>query len=503
MKSKKSLLLILCLIPALILGCEKKETKGFEEADNFYNGMAIVKAGEKYGYIDDTGAIVINPEYDSCMPMVNDLCIVSENKKSGVVDKSNNAIIPLEYDDVIVIEDQNSFLCEKGTNLFYIDSSGKILNSWDNIEIADLHKSPEGKIIISTFSDIGKMGYINLTSGKSVKPCFDTLGLYEDGNKTLGDFTKGTVKGYIDFDSDTVIETTYEENIVFHNNLTKVKTDDKYGYINLSGETAIAPTYKTAEDFSYGLASVRIDGKYGCINTNGDLVIPAIYDGTVIFQSPNFANVALNGNRITINTQGEIINTPPIYKITSTNDDYIIANTISDNYITKSFVMDIDGNTRFTTNYTHIDPYVNGMAQVEYCGKKGCINDNGIEIIPTKYDDLFYINNVFIVCDKDKYGIIDKSNKVLVDMSYDEIKPLSSTILSICKDGKYGLYNLSTNKSTPLQYEEIKSPYDQLNEFLYSSGLLHLGQYMNEDDPIPVKIKEQWIYINKDGERCF
>lgn len=502
MKSKKSLLLILCLIPALLLGCEKKETKGFAEADNFYNGMAIVKAGEKYGYIDDTGAIVINPQYDSCMPVVNDLCIVTSYDKSGVVDKNNNVIIPLEYDAVTIFEDQNCFLCQKGTSYFYIDNTGKTLISLDNVGIGDIHKSPKGKTIITIFDSL-KMGYINLTSRKTVDPCFDSIGVYEDGDKTLGAFTKGTVNGYIDFDSDTITETTSEENIVFHDNLARVKTDNKYGYINLSGETAIPTIYKTAEDFSYGLASVRIDGKYGCINTNGDLVIPAIYDGTVIFQSPNFSKVALNGNRITINTQGEIINTPPIYQITSTNGDYIIANTISDNYITKCFVMDTDGNTRFTTNYTHIDPYINGMAQVEYYGKKGCINDKGIEVIPTKYDDLFYINNVFIVCDKNKYGIIDKSNKAILDMSYDEIKPLSSTLFSICKDGKYGLYDLSTNKSTPLKYDQIKCPYDQLNESLYSSGFYQPGEYISDNDPIPVKIKNQWIYINKDGERCF
>ena len=86
---------------------------GLKQAKNFSEGLAGVKLGGKFGYIDRTGNIVIRSKYDSVEPFSEGLAKVSviKNKQSplkrwfngddhkyGFIDKNGKPVIECKYD---------------------------------------------------------------------------------------------------------------------------------------------------------------------------------------------------------------------------------------------------------------------------------------------------------------------------------------------------------------------------------------------------------------------
>lgn len=95
----------------------------FELANPFFEGLASVSDGEKYGFIDTSGKLVIPMKYDivgetehrmsigypndrrqvntgpfSAVYFSQGLCAVNENGKYGFIDKTGNFVIPPQFD---------------------------------------------------------------------------------------------------------------------------------------------------------------------------------------------------------------------------------------------------------------------------------------------------------------------------------------------------------------------------------------------------------------------
>ncbi|MEO0075749.1 MAG: WG repeat-containing protein, partial [candidate division WOR-3 bacterium] len=72
----------------------------FDEAFSFSEGLARVRIGDKQGYIDKTGKIVINPQFDIACNFSNGLARVKIGDKWSFIDKSGNIIINPQFDEV-------------------------------------------------------------------------------------------------------------------------------------------------------------------------------------------------------------------------------------------------------------------------------------------------------------------------------------------------------------------------------------------------------------------
>ncbi|BAY99211.1 hypothetical protein NIES37_31900 [Tolypothrix tenuis PCC 7101] len=65
----------------------------FDWVESFSEGMAAVKMGYKYGYIDTTGKLVVRMEYDKAEPFSEGVALVKIDEKdvySGYIDKTGN-----------------------------------------------------------------------------------------------------------------------------------------------------------------------------------------------------------------------------------------------------------------------------------------------------------------------------------------------------------------------------------------------------------------------------
>ncbi|MDR1056955.1 MAG: WG repeat-containing protein [Prevotellaceae bacterium] len=72
----------------------------YDWANDFSEGLALVKTEGKWGYIDKAGEMIIPAKYDWGDDFSDGLAKVSVRFKYGYVDTSGKEVIPLKYDKV-------------------------------------------------------------------------------------------------------------------------------------------------------------------------------------------------------------------------------------------------------------------------------------------------------------------------------------------------------------------------------------------------------------------
>ncbi len=97
--------------------------------DNFTEGLAVVSKGEKKGYVDSLGRVVIPIVYDWTCGFRNGLAWVKKNGRYGFIDKQNRVVIPIQYENAheyVFMEAEGTMVVDPKTEKpFYIDKTGR------------------------------------------------------------------------------------------------------------------------------------------------------------------------------------------------------------------------------------------------------------------------------------------------------------------------------------------------------------------------------------------
>jgi hypothetical protein len=217
-------------------------------------------------YIDTTGAVVIEPQFEYGEIFHDGLALVKINGKYGYIDASGKIRIPAIYD-----------------------------RAW---------KFSEGYGIVQVDK---KMGYID-TAGKVVIPLiFDNAEYFHEG---MAWYTIGDKRGFIDKTGKAVVAPTYSLTRSFSEGLAAVKVPEgKWGYIDKTGTMVIAPrfegyTIKDISDFSNGLAFVQLGEEiidyWVVINKSGNIVMdfrtrgPKIEGEYFTIEKGRYTSIGLN-----------------------------------------------------------------------------------------------------------------------------------------------------------------------------------------------------------------
>lgn len=72
----------------------------FDDARDFYDGLAVAEINGKYGYIDSDGNIVVEPKFDYASNFGGGLAQVKNNGKNGFIDKNGNFVLEPEFDTI-------------------------------------------------------------------------------------------------------------------------------------------------------------------------------------------------------------------------------------------------------------------------------------------------------------------------------------------------------------------------------------------------------------------
>jgi hypothetical protein len=279
---------------------------GYDDPFSFKEGLAAVKKGGKYGYIDSKGAFVVEPRYEKARPFHDGLAWVRNDNKWTCLERGSLTVREKHYDDVcdfseglaavkidgmwgyinkdgtIVIKPAfsmvNSFSdelawvsdCADNKN-YFINNTGNKIFQWaggrtdfrEGLASAWIGFGKEIKEV--RFLGLrgrkvewnpGYNGYINKKGELEIEPEFLPLSAgFSEGLACVEDLRARSL-------SHRVLRSIF-----------KTKTAGLFGYIGQDGKYKIQPCFENASSFLDGLAAVRMDEKWGVIDKNGDWVV--------------------------------------------------------------------------------------------------------------------------------------------------------------------------------------------------------------------------------------
>jgi len=262
----------------------------FDGASDFSEGLARILVGDyetgRFGYIDTTGKIVIEPRFVGAGIFSEGLAAVDNGSRQGFIDKTGKYILSKTQDgkdlkDIVGYSEGLARItldwkANHGPYDGFIDKAGKIVIP------AKYHMAKnfsEGLAAVHENTDVpihwGKDGYIDQKGQWVIKPQFYNANSFSEGFASV--FVARDKCGYIDKKGQWIIEPQYQECGGFSEGLADVEINNQHGYIDRKGSVVIEAKYRRAWPFSGGLAQVETDGadgipQFGYINNKGSYV---------------------------------------------------------------------------------------------------------------------------------------------------------------------------------------------------------------------------------------
>ncbi|QJX47831.1 WG repeat-containing protein [Hymenobacter taeanensis] len=238
-----------CVVPASgqityvdTKGAVKFTLANAQEARSFHEGLAAVRIGEKWGYVNPEGRLVITPTYSKASSFVQGQARVEQQRgpfesKAGFINKQNQIVIPLEYADVSYFS-QNRAVVKVQEKYGYLDDKGTYV----------------------------------------INPQFDQAGMFSQG---LAPVRLGNNWGFIDESGKIAINPSYAGVLPFSANGLALAGDNatrQIGYLDREGKWAINAQFEEATPFYADIAFAKVGSKWGVIDKQGKFLENPTYD---------------------------------------------------------------------------------------------------------------------------------------------------------------------------------------------------------------------------------
>lgn len=188
----------------------------FEDAHFFSEGLCPVSNSEnKWGYIKENGKLVINFQFDFATPFTNGKAKVKSKDFYGLIETSGNFIIKPIYDDVY----------------------------------------PDGDLI--AFAKDKKYGWLEVSGKTHINPQFDMIRLFNNNKRTSVQIDDKW--GIIDNNGNYIVKPQYDEAMQINDKIGYVKTNNKYRLIDSEGNFIDTTEYEEILRENYQLFSVKND----------------------------------------------------------------------------------------------------------------------------------------------------------------------------------------------------------------------------------------------------
>jgi hypothetical protein len=373
----------------------------YEEAGAFSENLAAVKLEGKFGFINKTGITVIKPQFEEADRFINGLSLVENNITEGLIDQRGNWIFKI--DSASISGPVNNFyIVEKSEASFFLNRKGKR----NNIEFEYLSEFHGYR---AAFKKDGNVGYID-TLGNIIVPA-----IYEEGSDFENGFAqvkKNELCGLIDEEGKFIIPLKFDFIGNTEHTLIKVILNGKCAYYQKSGLNKIpfgnlcASSILGIDGFNGPLARIDKKSKKGFIDSNGKIVIPTIYDDAQYYSE---GLIAVRKKKVW-------------------------------GFIQKN------GKTAIDFQFDAVYPFFGGYSKVKRKGKWGIINKEGKLMLPANFDQLQDMNGCIVGHQNNLKGLISLNNKkveLLTEFVFDDIiKTEDAGIFQLLKNGKMALFHV-------------------------------------------------------------
>lgn len=279
------------------------------------------------------------------------------------------------------------------------------------IAIKELIKpSNSNNIIATTYFTLyknNKWGVIDNNANIVIEPTYDEMIIIPDNKKDVFICTEN-----INYENNTydtkVLNSKNKEVLKQYNKIQAIENYDEYN--NLWYEAVL---------------KFEKDGKYGLINLDGKTLLEA-----------NYAD---------------------IYALKGIKDSLV---TIKDK---KTGIVNSKGDEVVPNNYSEVKSLGvdTNLYIVKNEDKYGIYNK-----LDTKYQEIKQLNNKDYYCVKEnnKYKLIDKEEKEVFNLKFDDIKEVKENVVIYKNNKKYGAYDITSQKEIKCEYEDLK--YTSNNNFI-------------------------------------
>ncbi len=202
--------------------------------DQFYftkEGLALTNIGDKWGFIDQTGKVVM--QFDEAGQFAEGLAPAKVNGKFGFIDSKGKFVIAPAFDQALPFSDGLA-----------------------GVRLKDL------------------WGFIDKRGELIVAPQYKGVDRFNEGLAAVLVNDKKWEWATIDRTGKTIIPARPYHRTHFSNGLSRITIDREEGFIDKTGKIVIEPNFSRAEDFRDGLAYVADSetGRSSYIDTTGTVV---------------------------------------------------------------------------------------------------------------------------------------------------------------------------------------------------------------------------------------
>jgi len=258
----------------------------------FSEGLAPAQAvtNGPRGYIDTSGHMVIEPQFSLAQPFSEGFAVVRRTGSYFFIDKLGNTSMG-PYIGAMDFSGGLAFVDDGGRTGF-IDTEGAWmpdLTGPDGVRLSIRGGFSEGLAMVQApeggeGSPASLTGYVDESGALAIEPRFNRAADFSEGLAAVGTGESDDVMkyGYIDKTGAWVIQPQFEEAGPVSEGLAAVGIRDakgavKYGYINTAGTRAVPLQFNDARAFSEGLALVWWTSKCAYIDKTGAVAIPLQY----------------------------------------------------------------------------------------------------------------------------------------------------------------------------------------------------------------------------------
>lgn len=261
-----------------------------------------ILVGERWGYIDSTGAIVIRPRFESIVsaereqrasldqaggtrlgpadlllapavgPESTTALSVKFSGRWGVADRGGSLIGPRRFDTMGPFSEGLAPV-RLGEYWGFADEVGRVAIG---LRFQEVGRFTGGLCIVELD---GWRGVIDRSGQFVVNPRFEAVAdedsVFRDNRAVVMQDGK---KGYVRRSGTVAIPAVYDAAFRFSEGLAAVETEAGTGYIDTLGRTVIAPRFERGEPFDGGLACVLANGLYGLVDRTGAFVAKPVYE---------------------------------------------------------------------------------------------------------------------------------------------------------------------------------------------------------------------------------
>lgn len=453
----------------------------------------------KLGYMDASGQLIIGYQYD----FIGDfnekgIALVKKGKKFGFVNRQGTVVLPLKYTEIGRFENGYAWI-KKGEKMGYINDEGKLLFDAKFVHIWPFNSKGIAKAVVKKNkkaelkSSYNTFAILNAEGKQIVKGLGHQMLFFQD-NSSLVKLTE--------LDSDTInMQCDY---FVFYNNKSGSKA--AYDYYDQHGNVVLNDKirdkiYKEVFNNSYKNRLVNASQiewmiplediaplKYNLKKTDKTASVAAIYydlkqqkiiakwlydekygwseqlhknayiptDGTGYYLEPFHEGFGLVNNKYVINKEGKQV--AQYERAFSYKNGYMVVQMGSGRF----GLVDTNQQVHINPQYADCATFVmeNGYWMVkDKQNRWGVVNTDNKLIVPLQFDNLqlYSRNNLTLVNKGNKWGAYVANQQVL-NCEYDSINHYYDNAFIIAQNQKLAVYSLSRKRAS-ITFDQYEGAY--------------------------------------------